>query len=323
MSDWSNPWLLPDGFEDVLPQRADRLESLRRRLLDLYQAHGYRLVMPPMLEYVDTLLAGRDPDLALQSFRLVDQASGRLLGLRADMTPQIARIDARRYQDQTPNRLCYADTVLRASADNYGGSRAALQVGAELFGLDSVEADAEIIALMLQSVLETGVREVLLDLGHVGIFAALLGQIDADAHEALFAAMRRKSTADIDAALSGLAVSTKQRDALLSLLTYCGDASVINKARQYFDAPAIIADLDALQSMHDRISASFPQVRVQVDLAELRGYRYHSGPIFSVYVAGAGAAIAQGGRYYGPDGKRPATGFSLDLKPLLVLQQGR
>lgn len=320
-----NPWLLPAGFEDILPARAERIETLRRSLLDLYKTWGYQQVIPPMLDHLETLLTGVGQELQLQTMRLVDQESGRALGLRADMTPQVARIDAHRFRADQPNRLCYAGTVLRAGTDHYGGSRAPFQIGAELFGAASPAADMEVASLMIESLHLAGFDELVLDLGHVGIFRDLLGSavLEQDAECDAYLAMQRKAQDDLQAALVRLGLADGQRRRIASLLQLHGGSEVIFAAREQLAqaGPGVAAALDGLGYMLQHLQSRFPSLEIQIDLAELRGYRYHTGAIFSVYGAGQGSAIGMGGRYddigaaFGHG--RPATGFSLDLKQLV------
>ncbi|HED18012.1 MAG TPA: ATP phosphoribosyltransferase regulatory subunit, partial [Gammaproteobacteria bacterium] len=209
-----NRWLLPEGIEDLLPDQAMQLEQLRREILDLYRSWGYELILPPFIEYLDSLLTGSGHDLDLQTFKLIDQLSGRLLGLRADMTPQAARIDAHRMQREAPSRLCYLGTVLRTRPDGFDGSRSPLQVGVELFGHAGAESDVEILQLMVATLALTGVEDVYLDLGHVGIYRGLAHDagLDEEQEALLFDALQRKALPEIDTFLAGLDLSTAQRE---------------------------------------------------------------------------------------------------------------
>ncbi|MEW5790367.1 MAG: ATP phosphoribosyltransferase regulatory subunit [Pseudomonadota bacterium] len=329
MSQNPRPWLLPSGFEDILPARAERLEALRRELLDLYRCWGYQQVIPPLAEHLETLLTGVGQELELQTLKLVDQETGRMLGLRSDLTPQVARIDAHRFHADVPNRLCYAGTVLRATADHYGGSRAPFQVGAELFGVDSASADVEVATLMIESLRQADVRDLVLDLGHVGVFRALLRDVPLSpaGETLLYHAMQRRAVGDVREALQALAAPGAVQEQIVALLQLSGERSVLDEARRLLpDAPAPVQEgLQRLGYIHDQLTARFAGLRIQIDLAELRGYRYHTGPIFSAYTPGSGTALASGGRYndigaaFGRG--RPATGFSLDLKQLIAPQQ--
>ncbi len=313
-------WILPEQIEDVLPAEAARLETLRRTLLDHFRTHGYRLVQPPLVEHLDSLLTGTGRDLDLQTFKVVDPLSGRLLGVRADITPQVARIDAHLLNEAGTTRLCYAGSVLRTSA-GHGQTREVVQIGAELFGEPGIQGDAEVIGLLLSSLGVAGVGALHLDLGHVGVYRALAAGagIAANGEDTeLFAALRAKDVPSVAALTARLPAAW--RDALNALPALYGPAQdVLGAARERLpDTPAIRNALEALaalaQSAQPRVEA------LHIDLADLRGYHYHSGAIFSVFTAGLPAAVGNGGRYDGI-GKafgraRPATGFTLDLRQL-------
>jgi ATP phosphoribosyltransferase regulatory subunit len=313
-------WILPEQIEDVLPTEAERLEALRRTLLDHFRTHGYRLVQPPLVEHLDSLLTGTGRDLDLQTFKVVDPLSGRLLGVRADITPQVARIDAHLLNEAGTTRLCYAGSVLRTSA-GHGQTREVVQIGAELFGEPGIQGDAEVIGLLLSSLGVAGVGALHLDLGHVGVYRALAAGagIAANGEDTeLFAALRAKDVPGVAALTARLPAAW--RDALNALPALYGPAQdVLGAARERLpDTPAIRNALSALaalaQSAQPRVEA------LHIDLADLRGYHYHSGAIFSVFTAGLPAAVGNGGRYDGI-GKafgraRPATGFTLDLRQL-------
>ena len=321
-----NRWLLPQGIEDVLPERAEAIEGLRRRVLDLYHRWGYALIMPPEVEFLDSLLTGVGGDLDLRTLKVVDQASGRLMGFRADMTPQVARVDAHRLGEDGPRRLCYAGTVLRAHPDNYGRSRAPLQVGAEVFGVASPSADAEIIGLMAATLSEVGIRDYTLDLGHVGLYRALTEPLalDRDRDETLREAVRRKDPGAIAELLDGLGADRALRDALVKLPTLHGGLGVLEQARSACGvneaARGALAELDELVERLDRRDLC---ERLSLDLGEVRGYDYHTGPVVAAFVQGQGDAVLYGGRYDGIGAafgrSRPATGMSGDLKLLADL----
>ena len=322
-----NRWLLPEGIDEVLPPQAARLEQLRRRLLDLYAGWGYELIMPPFIEYLESLLTGTGNDLDLQTFKLTDQLTGRMMGIRADMTPQAARIDAHRLRRATPVRLCYLGTVLRTRPDGFAGSRSPLQVGAELFGHAGVESDLEIMALMLETLDATGVSSVHVDLGHVGIYRGLLrdAKLDPATASLLFEALQRKARADIDALLAQANIDKNARAHLAALADLNGGVECLDAAASVLRdaAPDVRGALDDLRRIAAGLRTRRPHTPLHFDLAELRGYHYHTGPVFAAFVPGHGQAAAQGGRYddigrvFGQ--ARPATGFSADLKTLMSL----
>jgi ATP phosphoribosyltransferase regulatory subunit len=314
-------WILPEHVDDVLPEEAARLERLRRLLLDHFAAHGYRLVQPPLVEHLDSLLTGTGRDLELQTFKVVDPLSGRLLGVRADITPQVARIDAHLLNAPGVTRLCYAGSVLRTVPGGLDRSREVIQIGAELYGEPRIDGDREVIALLLSSLDAAGVRGLHLDLGHVGVYRALAqaaGIAGNDDDSELFDALRTKDIPAVRALTAHLPGAW--RDALNTLPTLYGPAGeVLGEARMRLpDTPAIANALAALDAL---AQAAQPAVgHLHIDLADLRGYHYQNGAIFSVFTAGAPVAIGNGGRYDGI-GKafgraRPATGFTLDLRQL-------
>ncbi|TXS89152.1 ATP phosphoribosyltransferase regulatory subunit [Parahaliea aestuarii] len=318
-------WQLPDGVEEVLPQQAAAAERLRRQLLDLFRSWGYQLVIPPLVEFTESLLIGLGADLDLLTFKMTDQLSGRTLGVRADMTPQVARIDAHSLAQSGVTRLCYAGSTLHTRARTPTGSRSPIQLGAELYGDDSLAADVEIIRLMLATLASAGLSEITLDLGHVGVYGAVLeaAGLEPEQEEAVFDALQRKSLPDLELALVDADADT--RELIVSLVELHGDDSVLARARELFSAraPQALAAIDALQDVATDICRNRPDVAIYFDLAELRGYHYHTGMVFAAYVPGHGQALANGGRY-NDVGKvfgraRPATGFATDLKALMAL----
>jgi ATP phosphoribosyltransferase regulatory subunit len=320
-------WLLPEGIEELLPEQAARVERLRRELLDLYGRWGYELVIPPLMEFTDSLLIGLGKDLDLQTFTLTDQLSGRLLGIRPDITAQAARIDAHSLRRDGPVRLCYAGSVLHTRRRSPFASRSPIQLGAELYGDASAAADLEIISLMLETMRRLGVRDVTLDLGHVGIFRALMQDLalDAPVQDAVFEALQHKSAPEIAAIVAAAGLDEARAGLLRRLAGLNGGRQVIDRAAQLFAAaaPSACAPLAALADVADKIAARMPGVNLHFDLCELHGYHYHTGLVFAAYVPGQGEAVANGGRYddigrvFGR--ARPATGFSFDLKTLLGL----
>ena len=313
-------WLLPENIEDVLPPKAWRLEEVRRAMLDLCRARGYELVVPPLIEYLDSLLTGTGSDLDLKTFKLVDQLSGRLMGVRADITPQVARIDAHLLGKNAVNRLCYVGSVLHAVPDGVYHSREPIQLGAELYGLAGVEGDLEILRLMLDALDAAGQGRVQLDIGHVGIYRALAAEsnLSGETEQLIFEALQSKARDDVARLAGGLRDDLS--NALVALTDLYGDASMLGEARKRLPRlPAISQALDTLETLANEFSGQ--EVGMAFDLAELRGYGYHSGVVFSAYAGGRSRAIALGGRY-DEVGKvfgraRPATGFSLDLRELI------
>jgi len=319
-------WILPEGIDEVLPPQARRLERLRRKLLDLYDSWGYELVIPPFVEFLESLLTGTGRDLDLQTFKLTDQLSGRTMGIRADITPQAARIDAHQLRREAPTRLCYLGTVLHTRADGLAGSRSPLQIGAELYGHGGPESDLEVLCLMMQTLELAGVRDVYLDLGHVGIFRGLAhqAQLDRAQESAMFDALQRKAIPEIEQLLRAFAVASEPARMLRALADLNGDDALI-RARQDLqraDDPILDA-LTHLEQVAELVGDWLPETPIHFDLAELRGYHFHTGVVFAAFVAGQGQEIARGGRY-DHIGKvfgraRPATGFSADLKTLIRL----
>lgn len=323
-------WLLPEGVEELLPPQAELLERARAQILEMFYRWGYELVATPLVEYIESLLIGRGDDLDLQTYKLIDQLNGRLMGVRADITPQVARIDARHLLRQGPTRLCYAGHVLHTRAGGLDASREPLQVGAELYGHAGVEGDIEVIHLMADTLTALGVDNVHVDLGHVGIFRALARKagLDPEQEAGLFKAMQRKAKSDMQEVLTELALTPDWREAFMALVDLNGDASVLTEARRVLKrhselvAPAI----DALTQIADHVQRRLPELPLHFDLAELRGYHYKSGILFAAFVPGHGQELARGGRYdnfgrvYGR--ARPATGFSVDLKTLIEFSRG-
>ena len=326
MSD-KDRWLLPEGIDEILPPEARRLEAMRRRLLDLFDRWGYELVMPPLVEYLESLLTGSGRDLDLQTFKLTDQLSGRLMGVRADMTPQAARIDAHYLKRQSPARLCYVGSVLRTRPDEFAGSRELLQLGAELYGHPGPESDIEILRLMLEALNAIGLDTLHLDMGHVGVFRGLARDAGLTlAQEAnLFEALQRKARPEVEAQLSTCDIAAQKKHTLAGLLDLNGDGEVLAQARTLLkSAPTDVAQaLANLQRVAESVQRLYPRMPVYFDLAELRGYRYYTGVVFSALIPGQGQAVAQGGRYDGIGQafgrNRAATGFSADLRQLLKL----
>ncbi len=318
-------WLLPEYIEDILPAEAARVERLRRRILDLFFSHGYELVIPPMLEYLDSLLTGTGHDLDLRTFKLVDQLSGRLLGLRADITPQVTRIDAHLLNRQGVARLCYSGTVLHTQPSGLLRTREPLHIGAELYGHAGLESDIEIQTLMLRALQVAGLTGIHLDLGHVSVFRALVtrASVAPEQEAELFRVLQAKDVPALRELSAGLDAMT--REALLLLPQLYGGSEVLAIARQRLPAyPELGACLDLLEAIGRQLSGEVKELCF--DLAELRGYHYHSGVVFAAYAGERPEAIARGGRYdevgraFGR--ARPATGFTIDLRDLADMGNG-
>ena len=322
-----NPWLLPEGVDEILPPQAGQLENLCRNIIDLYKSWGYQLVIPPMIEFLESLLTGTGEDLELQTFKLTDQLSGRMLGIRADTTPQVARIDVHKLKQDTPTRLCYLGTVLHTRPEMSGGSRTPLQVGAELYGHRGKESDAEILGLLLETLMIAGINNVYIDLGHVGIYEGLVEQarLNSNQEDALFNVLQRKAASELQNLTRTWSLPAKISRMLEFLMVANGDSSILNQAFKRFE-PAnarVKNSLQELRAVARRVQKRYPDAQLNFDLAELRGYHYHTGIVFTAYVPGNGQGIAFGGRYdnigraFGRS--RPATGFSTDIKLLLAL----
>jgi ATP phosphoribosyltransferase regulatory subunit len=314
-------WLLPENIADVLPSEARKIEELRRRMLDTFRTYGYELVMPPMLEYVESLLAGAGPDTDLKTFKLVDSMTGRLLGLRADITTQVARIDAHLLNRDSVTRLCYAGTVLHTRPSGLHATREQLQIGAEIYGHAGLEADAEIQELALASLALAGFEQPRLDLSHAGVLRAILAEdpLAKRDEQLLHGLLKSKDMAGLVDATENYASAT--RAALIALPNLYGDVDVLARAREVL--PALPGITRALSELIALSASAIGRAQVAIDLADLRGYQYESGAMFALYVPGLPNAVARGGRYdhvgevFGR--ARPATGFSLDLRELARL----
>jgi len=328
---YTNYWMLPDGIQEELPHEAENMETLRRDIIDLYQRWGYRLVITPLAEYMDSLRTGSGTLLDLQTVKITDQLSGRQLGIRADITPQVARIDAHRLKTEGINRLCYYGRVLRAKSMSLGGSRSPLQIGAELFGHQGLDSDAEVINLMLHTLQTCRIDNIVLDLGHVQIFRGLAKQAGlSDSEEkAFFDMLQRKSIPEIQAWVEEQSLSDHVAQMLLALPTLNGDIEVLKQAEQVFasasdEVKQALAELAALtQRIMQSSQQMNMQIRLHIDLSELRGYTYHTGVVYAAYKVGEGRELARGGRYdnigkhFG--NARPATGFSTSLCHLFAV----
>lgn len=320
-------WLLPDGVDELLPPSAAQAERLRRRLLDLYHSWGYDLVMPPLLEFTESLLTSSGRDVDLLTFRVTDQLTGRTLGLRADITPQVARIDAHSLKREGPVRLCYAGSVLHTRPKSPLASRTPIQVGAELYGDAGLGSDTEVVLLMLETLRSAGLSGLTLDLGHVGVYRELMGlaALEETTEQELFDALQRKAHADLTQLLDAAVADRRLHGWLTALGELHGDVRILDDAERLLaDAPqAVLAAIGELRAVAQVVAERMPEVALYFDLGELRGYHYHTGLVFAALVPTWGEAVANGGRYdrvgavFGR--ARPATGFSADLKTLIAL----
>lgn len=317
-------WLLPEYVEDILPIEALHIEVMRRQIIDLLLVHGYQQVIPPLLEYLESLLSGSGSDMDLHMFKVIDQLSGRMMGLRADMTPQVARIDAHLLNSEGITRLCYANSVLHTVPSGVTQTREPLQVGAELYGHSGLESDLEIQRIMLQCLSVAGVSKVHLDLGHVAVFRGLIkgASISRELEAELFAVLQAKDVSTLKELCIKLQKNT--RDALMLLPQLYGDRNIlIDAVKQLPDYPEIRIALNELSIVEEELKPNVD--KIAFDLADLRGYHYHTGMVFAAYADGCSNAIALGGRY-DEIGKafgraRPATGFSMDLRELSRLMK--
>ena len=317
--------MLPEGVEEVLPPQTELMEQLRREIIDLFQSWGYELVIPPLMEYLESLLTGAGHDLDLQTFKITDQLTCRLMGVRADITPQIARIDAHRMKNDSPNRFCYLGPVLQTNPKGLSASRNPLQIGAELFGHDGLESDVEVICLMLAVLEKAGIKSVFIDLGHIEIFRGLVQQaeLNGDQEHQLFDVLQRKAVSELKECLAEWKLPPAVAEMLEALVDLNGEKEILLDAKKRFSKAGknVQQALSDLTEIVEQVSARITDLSVNIDLAELRGFHYHTGVMFAAYLPGQGQAIARGGRYdeigevFGR--ARPATGFSTDLKSLV------
>lgn len=324
----NNRWLLPEGIEEVLPPRAMQLEKLSRELIDLFDSWGYDLVMPPLIEYLESLLIGTGKDLDLQTFKITDQLNGKTMGVRADTTPQVARIDSHTLKRDYPTRLCYLATVLHTRPNENGGARSPLQLGAELYGHQGTASDIEVISLMLETLQKAGVANISLDLGHVAMYRKIIETIGLDAiqQENLFDILQRKAASELKAKIQSWELNGVIAKQLEDLLHLHGGIGVLETARDSFSNHSeLAAYIEEVETVVSAINERYPDIPINIDFAELRGYNYHTGLVFTAYTLEQGKAIALGGRYdnIGEDfgNARPATGFSTCLKTILSISQ--
>ena len=320
-------WLLPDGIEEILPEQAQHTEMLRRKLVNLFQSWGYEYVIPPMVEFTDSLLTGSGSDVDLLTFKLTDQISGKMMGIRADITPQAARMDAHSLKREGINRLCYAGHVMHTRPKTPLSSRTPLKLGVELFGEAGIDADIEVISLMIETLHQVDLPKQYLDLGHVGIFRALVEatELSECQEREFFQLLQAKASKEIDEWVSKNIDNAAHRSWLKKLPSLAGTQVVLEEARQLFDEASdeLLAAVDELEEIAQRVLERYPQTQLYFDLGEIRGYHYHTGVVFGAYAPGVGNAIASGGRYdhvgqsFGR--ARPATGFDVDLSAICRL----
>lgn len=314
-------WLLPDGIEELLPADARQLETMRRQLVDQFRLWGYDFVIPPLVEFTDSLLTGSGQDISLLTFKLTDQLSGKTMGIRADITPQVARMDAHSQSHTGVNRLCYAGHVMHTRPKAPLSSRTPIQAGVELFGESSLDADIEVVSLLIATLEAAGLSKQYLDLGHVGVYRAILKTVgfSSEQESAYLALLQSKALADIKQWLLDQKLSSQHVQWLEMLPALAGGVAILEQARVVFAlAPAELhAAIDELEVLARVIGERYPSAQLYFDLSELRGYNYHTGLVFGAFAPGVGNAIASGGRYdcigeaFGCS--RPATGFAVDL----------
>lgn len=324
---YADRWLLPDGIEEILPDEARPIDLLRRRLVELYRTWGYDMVIPPLLEYTDSLLIGLGRDVDLLTFKVTDQLTGRTLGLRADITPQTARMDAHSFKREGANRLCYAGHVVHTKPKNPLATRTPIQAGVEFYGEPGLAADTEVVSLLLESLRTAGLPKLHIDLGHVGIYSALIAKAEvSDAQKDVFFAMlQRKAVAEIEAWVADNIADTTLAKVLLALPGLAGAKDILDQARDLFAAVSsdAVNAVDELAAVAEVIQTRYPEAELYFDLGELRGYHYLTGLVFAAFAPGYGNPIASGGRYdhigevFGRS--RPATGFAVDITALSKL----
>ncbi|WP_041551583.1 ATP phosphoribosyltransferase regulatory subunit [Cellvibrio japonicus] len=323
---YADRWLLPEGVEEILPGEAKAIDSLRRKLLDLYSAWGYDMVIPPLLEYTDSLLTGSGRDIDLLTLKVTDQLSGRTLGIRADITPQTARMDAHSFNRQGANRLCYAGHVVHARPKNPLATRTPIQAGIEFYGEADLAADIEVVSLLLESLQVAGLPRLHIDLGHVGIYRAIANDagLTTAQEQEFFELLQRKAVTEIHAWVEANIPSADKAAAFILLPSLAGGIEVLDRARsQFAHLPQVIDALDHLQQLAAVVMARYPSAELYFDLGEVRGYHYLTGIVFAAFAPGYGNPIASGGRYdhigevFGR--ARPATGFAVDITALSKL----
>ncbi len=296
----SDHWLLPDGVEDLLPPTAGKLEAAREILIRVFTSWGFDYVMPPKLEFIDSLLTGTGKDLDLQTIKVIDQLSGRLMGLPADITPQVARIDAHSLPSEGVNRFCYAGSVVRSRPEGFVGARVPIKAGAELFGDRSIEADFEIMSLMISSLHSLGLDDIHVELGDVSVYRTLIEQaaLDSSVGDEIFGLIQKKARQALVQSTTAWVKDRDLADRINALPDLCGSANVLVDAKQIFAGDSVaLSAVERLRALIDRLSSRFPTLTLSIDLSELRGFSYHTGVGFAAYHNGSGRLMARGGRY--------------------------
>ena len=316
-------WQLPEGIDELTGEQAVTFESIRRRLLDLYQSWGYELVVPPMVEYIESLILTSN-SVDQKTFKFLDSSSGRMLGVHSDITPQIARIDSKRSKPDKTDRYCYINAILQTKADDFYTSRSPIQAGAELYGYKGIEADIEVIELMLASLSILNIQDLTLSLGNTAIFNALCeaAELDKQNIATLRDIFKRKSLPDLDVFLKDNTI--KEADKFSALISLDGDDQVLDRALKVFaDFPSVVEAINDLIKLNKVFNGN--GLNLMFDLGEVKAYEYHNGIVFAAYHPSYSKALAQGGRYNGLSQSfgfsRDATGFSFDLKFLIQNQK--
>ncbi|MCO4784465.1 ATP phosphoribosyltransferase regulatory subunit [Marinomonas atlantica] len=322
-------WLLPDGVDEALPKQAAKIEHLRRTLLNLHESWGYQLVIPPLIEYLDSLLIGAGSDLEIETFKVIDQLSGRLMGIRADFTSQVARIDAHCLKNDGVERLSYCGSVLRTTPAGLDGTRSPIQLGAELYGHSGIESDLEILSLMLDTLTQAGLTKLVLDVGHIDVVRGVMAAsgLTKEQETKLAAFYKAKGLPELEAFLAVTDIDAKAKVWLAELPRLCGGVEALDRAEAVLSgvSDSVSNALAQIRAVANVVSARFGSVGLHFDLSDMESYSYHTGLVFAAYVPGHGNAVARGGRYnfigevFGRS--RPATGFSTDVKTLVALAE--
>ncbi len=325
MSDLRRRWQLPDSVDELLPNEARQAETTRRTVLNLFKTWGYQQVMPPLAEFLESLLTGTGHNMELKTFKLTDNMSGRQMGVRSDMTPQIARIASHQLRSKAPTRLCYVSEVLKTSASNIFVSRNPIQVGAELFGHSGIESDIEVLTLAVDTLLSVGFEQkgLVLDLAHIGVVEAVISACDLtkEQQDDMYDMYTRKAIPELDLYLKENVSDAQKAAWLRSMVDLHGDLSVLDTAMDTLKGTGAEAHIQYVKDLVANVQTQFPEMNWHIDLAELRGHKYHTGMVFSLFDSASSTEILKGGRYDNIgtafDNACPATGFSFDMKALI------